>query len=648
MKIKRNNIIINICIICVLATNLFAQKIAKPMLSSTKKGVHIFIRGKHINFSGFQVYRKDRGYGKKYKLLTKNPIKEINDVYKAQEELGAYYDYLRDFLKTNDPNEILHRMKSPDVSTILRYCGVPFAKVLGRYYYDDTAIWQKSYVYKIVLLNIQGKELHKIEVKYKVEDNLPVATSELTLDQQKDKVKLSWNAPKYKENVKDDFIGFNVYRKTNSQNKRINFLPVLRRDNIQWTDDTAKEENNYEYSIKPVDILGREGKTSATFSIYVKDLIAPLVPEGLTAKKDYQSINLKWNQGEAKDITTYKIFRGESLNSKYVEIGSIKSSLTEFIDSSLIGGKPYFYKIQAIDNAENASPISPAIWSVAKDTSAPLPPQNIEFQIDNDKSVILKWEKPQSLDIQGYFVSRGYKSNKSVNLTPTSITSTTFRDKQKFNPGHTYYYHVSAIDLSFNQSKMSTIKVTIPDDKPPRAPEYCDRIMTENGFVEVGWQPSMSLDVKHYQIFRWENNKKILLKTFGREPYGFIDSTVIKGVEYFYSVIAVDSADNQSSEIKCKPITPRDITPPPAPENLKFEIDKSSVKITWSCKQTQDFKGYNIYRTRSKYGTMRKINTKLIMTNNYHDKDGKKGRYYKITSLDTSGNETASKYCKAN
>lgn len=630
------------CVLLISETK--AQQKNVPLISSTREGVHIFIRGRYTSYSGFEVFRRESGFGKDYKLLTQQPVREINDIYKAQEILGTNWDYLKDFLGTQAPNQILLRMKSPDVATILRYSGVPFARVLGRYYFDNTAKWGKRYVYKIVLLSSTGRELQTLEVKYKVDDALPQYTTKLFSEQLKDKIKLKWNAPRYKEQVNDDFVGFNLYRSSNGKTERLNFLPVLRRENIIWFDKTVNEERTYDYLIKPVDILGREGEASATLSVYVKDLIPPLVPQGLTAKKGYEQIVLNWDKGPADDIVEYEIYRAVELNAKYSHIDNVSGLSTEYIDSTILGGKPYFYKLKAVDNAGNNSLMSSAIYSVAKDSSAPPPPSNITYEISEDNgSVLLNWEQPSIGDLQGYFVSRGYRSNQAIKLTPNSITGPKFVDKDDFHPGHTYYYYIAAIDLSFNQSDKSMIRVQIPDDEPPLEPKSCSRIKNKAGYIQISWQPSMSLDVKKYKIYRYHKDNQELLTVSEGKRYTVLDSTITKGKKYYYSVAAVDSFDNQSEEIKTKPIVARDIFPPPKPHNLELNITDEGVKISWSCPKAADLLGYNIYRSNSKYGSMNKINKEPVKNKQYLDKHGKSGKYYKITSFDSSKNETASK-----
>ncbi|MBN2281752.1 MAG: hypothetical protein JXQ65_14315 [Candidatus Marinimicrobia bacterium] len=628
-----------ICIILFLFVEMFAQQVSKPLMTSNEEGVHILLRGRYSDFSGFLIYRKEKG-SHNFELLTPKPITDIDDPIEAQAILGTYWDYLSDFLKTSDPDALVFRMKSPDVSTILRYCGVPFAKVLGRYYCDTTAKGGQNYTYKIELVDSRGAHFESIETHYQVEDELPVWAAMMSYEQDKTKIRLRWKAPKYMEKVEDDLIGFNVYRKLGTVEERLNFLPVLRRDDIQWTDERAMEEKTYVYSIKPVDFLGREGMVSATLQVSVKDLIAPLVPEGLTAEKDYEAIRLTWLPGVAQDISDYKIFRAESMNAVYSEIGSTGRNQQHFSDLQAMGGKPYFYKIQAIDNVGNKSPLSSAIWSVAQDTSAPAQPENLAYELKDKNTLQFTWQKSLSPDFQGYYVERGYQSDKAVMLTPHSIAENQFTDRQNFNPGHTYYYYVSALDLSFNQSKKSRITVRIPDNRPPHAPRACDISLTKEGFIEIVWQPSMSLDVMEYHLYRNDGKEKELLKNFNRTLYAFIDSTTVTGKTYSYSLIAVDSSNNHSSEVKTREIKARDILPPAQPVNLKYQIRNKGVDIHWNCKEQQDFAGYNIYVSDSKTEKFIKVNENPVLTKSFYHSRRKK--FYKITALDQSGNETVS------
>jgi fibronectin type 3 domain-containing protein len=632
-------------ILLIVPVLINADEVLKPIITSDKDTVHIFIRGTYRGFSAFEVYRKGSGE-KEYQLLTQEPVTPVNDPYAAQEILGTRYDLLNEWLQADNPEQLLHKMKTNEVATMLKYCGIPYAKILGRYYKDSTAKSGKKYNYRIILFTSKGKEIRRIEVNYTVKDELPSVKSKLSYEQIKDRIKLQWQAPDYKESVTDDFVGFSLYRQGEKEKKRLNFLPILRMEKILWFDEEVEEDKEYVYSIHPVDIIGREGQESDRITVLVLDLMPPLVPEGLEAQRGIDFIRLSWDEGKEKDIVHYNIFRAPSLNAEYEKIGNVQGDSTLYIDTGMISGKPYFYKIQAIDDADNVSLISSAVWSVAQDTTPPLPPTNITFNAE-EELVTLAWTPSLSKDIDGYYIYRGFKADKYINITPKSVKENQFADTMKFYPGHTYYYGIAAVDFSFNTSAMETLAVTIPDTVRPGTPLDCYRTPTEEGFVRIGWQQSMSLDVSHYNIYRYQGKKKELIRRKEGKPFYFIDSLVIKGTEYSYGITAVDHFGNESNEVRSKSILPADITPPPPPENINFKLKEKGVEIRWEIKSVIDFKGCDIYRCKSIDGEFTKINDKIITSGSFFDKTGKKGLYYKIYTIDTSDNTSSSQIMRA-
>lgn len=646
-KHKEEDLIIRVFFLILLLNPVFAfaAEALKPMITSSGDTVHIFIRGRYMSYSGFEIYRKGKGE-REFKLLAGNPVTAVDDPLRAQEILGTRYDFLSEWLKTETPEQLLHKMKTPDVATILRYCGIPYAKILGRYYQDATAREGNTYNYRIIMLDWRGKEFDRIEVSYKVKDEMPTVKTKLSYEQEKDIIKLMWKAPEYTGKIDDDFVGFNIYRKGEKNKERLNFLPVLRMKEILWIDREAEEDNEYVYSIFPVDVVGREGKEADRITVKVEDLTPPLVPEGLDAQKGIDFIRLTWNKGKAKDIVSYKIFRAPSLNAKYGLIGEVPGNSTLYIDKDMLSGKPYFYKIQAIDDADNISLISGAVWAVAQDTTPPLPPTNITYKTEDNK-VFLEWSPSTSKDLKGYFISRGFTRERKLRITPESIEDNQFADEGKFYPGHTYHYGIVAVDISFNESPVETLSVKIPDALPPSPPFNCSRSPTEQGFVRVSWQQSMSLDVELYRVYRYKGDSKKLIKKKEGKPFYFIDSLVTKGEEYSYSITAVDSSNNESEEAKTKSIIPTDITPPAQPENVNIKVKENGIEISWNMKPTADLKGFDIYRCNSIDGVYSKINKEILKSTSFFDRTGKKGLYYKICSLDTSNNESFSKIERA-
>ncbi|NOX18351.1 MAG: hypothetical protein GXO87_08725, partial [Chlorobi bacterium] len=324
-----------------------------------------------------------------------------------------------------------------------------------------------------------------------------------------------------------------------------------------------------------------------------------------------------------------------------------------FYDDSVYRGPTYYYKVKAIDFAGNVSEFSNSISGKPADSKPPAPPDSVTATVEGT-FVSLKWNAPKDIDLKGYYVY-GRRSDqnflRAVSL-PIPADTTEFYDSgyndEGLWQGRTYYYGVSAVDNAFNESEMQIVKVVIPDNEPPHKPISAYAGVTDDGLVKISWQPSMSLDVAGYGIYRSdESGESIKIKSFPDGVYAAIDSTVRRGKTYGYQTVAVDSSGNESERTEMIKVTPADATFPPAPENVKAKDSSHGVSIAWDAVKVNDLLGYNVYVSDLPNGIKKKLNDKPIVKTNFFDLDGKEGMYYFVSSLDTSKHENISEGTEA-
>jgi fibronectin type 3 domain-containing protein len=132
--------------------------------------------------------------------------------------------------------------------------------------------------------------------------------------------------------------------------------------------------------------------------------------------------------------------------------------------------------------------------------------------------------------------------------------------------------------------------------------------------------------------------------TVGTSTFSFIDDKVEKGKRYFYQVVAVDRAGNESKPTPKFYVTVRDTTSPPTPTNLKAIFHKKKgVILSWDKVEVDDLAGYRAYYAEIPSGVYKLLNPdELIKETKFVHKEGKEGLYYKVTSVDTSLNESRS------
>jgi hypothetical protein len=131
----------------------------------------------------------------------------------------------------------------------------------------------------------------------------------------------------------------------------------------------------------------------------------------------------------------------------------------------------------------------------------------------------------------------------------------------------------------------------------------------------------------------------------------FQDKQIEFGKTYVYSVrslvqyseIAVESADSNLVIA-----TPRAIFPPEAPQNLTVVLvpaqgeNSAYLDLSWAISPETDIAGYNVYRTEQDGVPGKRLNSELLLTPAFRDKNAVPGRQYvyTATAVDRAGNES--------
>jgi uncharacterized protein len=133
--------------------------------------------------------------------------------------------------------------------------------------------------------------------------------------------------------------------------------------------------------------------------------------------------------------------------------------------------------------------------------------------------------------------------------------------------------------------------------------------------------------------------------TSGASSQGsFIDTTAQVGRQYYYAVVSVDYAGNES------PRTPQliwqqaDVVAPPIPQNVFADPSDLGITVTWDGVADDNLAGYHIYRSIDADSGFVRINNELLPadTGYYEDKATTLvDRYfYRVTAVDRDGNES--------
>jgi hypothetical protein len=291
---------------------------------------------------------------------------------------------------------------------------------------------------------------------------------------------LTWSVPSKnvegKDLPPDSVAEFQVYRaEIDRERKRPRFKLVATIDTadpaparvrggiVNWSDDGLSYGRVYAYRVRSRSVRGGDSPFSA--EVRAAPLLALAPPGNVAAAAGDSAVSLTWDpvsrrsDGSAHEgFVGYNIYRGSEkgredkkpLNSEPVRANSYR-------DTAVVNGKTYYYLVRSADSAEppwTESLDSAEVTASPRDLTPPAPPAGLTV-VPGIGRVFITWSENREQDLAGYHVYRATKSGgEARRLTDRPINRTTFSD-EKVRQGMTYYYTITAVDKSGNESRRS-------------------------------------------------------------------------------------------------------------------------------------------------------------------------------------------------
>ena len=234
---------------------------------------------------------------------------------------------------------------------------------------------------------------------------------------------------------------------------------TVRDGKVAWS-DTLQYNRVYSYRIRAVSARG--GVSTFSDEVRAAPLLALAVPTPVTAVAGDGVVTLSW---EAVTLRTdgsvhqgfigYNVYRGtEPGRPAEAPLNAEPVRTTTYRDKAVENGKRYFYRVRSLD-----SPVPP--WRESQDSdeaqaqpqdqTPPAPPAGLTV-VPGIGRVFLTWNESTERDLAGYHVYRAAKSSgQHERLTDKPLNRTTFSD-EKVRQGTTYFYTITAVDKSGNES----------------------------------------------------------------------------------------------------------------------------------------------------------------------------------------------------
>lgn len=507
------------------------------------------------------------------------------------------------------------------------------AEALGLSYIDATAQEGETYQYRIKL--VAPSNLYTIEsVPYRI-------TAEANGSQYKNKVytKTGDKELSFVWIESPEISGCYVERANPGETEfvRLNKAPIYTLTSAGVEGDKRSGYNDkgllnyqtYSYRFYGNTPFGEE-VLFAELKAMPKDLTPPKKPflkQPQHVKPNEVLVSWEMNGALDTDLKGFVVARSDKNKGDFTVIhpNLLSANTRSFTDTSFITGQKNYYVVQVLDTSNNISSSFPVSVTLI-DSVPPSQPKFISGKIDSLGVVTLDIELNKEKDLMGYrlfyanddfhefsVIREGFNSLDSME-NPVQIQ---FLDTVSLNTLTSYaYYKIKALDYNYNQSKFSEIiKVKRPDTIAPTTPVF-KRVKVSMHQVELRFALSRSRDVVEQMLHRkikmeeeWQP-----LAFLENEATKYIDTNVVQGTTYTYSLRAKDDSDNYSDYAVSVSAKPYDNGVRPIVADIAVSMEENKVLMQWDYPEKYLDVFFIVYK-RDKHGTIRefkKVNEKLF------------------------------------
>ena len=605
---------------------------------------------------GYYLYRKREGENKFIKITPK-PISCVKDVHELVRIIGKGLDFWMKILQVKTPDEFWLKVISNDEKLHkLSVLDLNLRIALGLAYLDKNIEKGKSYQYYLVKVDKKGNESTPSQIARVVFPELK-GPKDVRVELDVEKVKITWSP-----NPEDKMIfGYNVYRSIDPEGyfSKLNPFRIFptweeKDENLRgyFYDNNIEIGQTYYYYVSSVDLAGNESPRGEIVKVFIKDSTPPSIPKNIKIEPHETGVKIFWERVSDKDLAGYNIYRSEEWDGEYKKINPVlipPEQTPVFIDQTVKPNKEYYYRVTSVDMYNNESEQSIKIHGFFENMRAPLPPQDVVAK-PVEEGIMISWKENKEPDLKGYYVFRSESDEeKPVQISsflPKGTTQYIDRDAYLNSKGK-YWYMVKAINITGVMSPFSVPYIASPIDKEPP--------MKPNGFygyaefnkIRLFWNNANDNTVVGYRVYRkagqerkFECLTEALIPAYS--TLTFTDRNVKSTIVYYYYVVSVDKAGNESEPTQILNFSLPNQLPQP-PSNLRLSIAENGILLEWSPIYGGDIIGYHIYRRIPK-GKFIKISEKLVPRDvtNYLDNKVERGMryYYYIVSVSSAGIES--------
>ena len=411
------------------------------------------------------------------------------------------------------------------------------------------------------------------------------------------KITLTWSA-----NTEPELTGYEILRFTdpNQATPDKTFSSVL----TTYVDTPVTADQPFVYRVRAVGSSNMRSELSAFVSAQAT-APAPVLaaPRNVQARGGIGHITITWSANTEAELTGYRVMRYTDPAQTEAD-ATFMTVQTTYVDSPLVSGQTYVYRVQAVgtDN-EESEPSLYASATVSADQSAPGAPSDLIVSLDetNFQRVTLNWTAPvtdrngnELTGLASFEIYRSRESNASFALLATVSSDQVSYEDTSVELLTRYFYAVRAVDQSGNAGPRSQpVSVTTKGFAMPSNVRATAGVQK----ITLTWSANTEPELTGYEILRFTDpNQETPQRIFSSVLTTYVDTPVTADQPFVYRVRAVGPAN-----VKSEPSTfvSAQAMPPPvlaAPRNVQARGGIDRIILTWSANTEAELTGYRVMR----------------------------------------------------
>ena len=528
-------------------------------------------------------------------------------------------------------------------------------------YVDSLVVAEAVYFYKVqtVVQDPQHGVLRSdastfIDGRAIADESSPGTPSDLIVSLDEDhfqRVTLNWTAPTQDRNGGDltGLASFEIFR-SRDNNTSFALLATVSSNQVRFVDTSVELLTTYFYAIRAVDPSGNAGPRSQAVAVTTKGFA---VPRNVRAVGGEQKITLSWMGNTEPELTGYEILRfADPTDATPQRV--FNSVLTTYVDSPVVAGQPFVYRVRAVGASNVKSDLSAFVSAQAAELVPVLAaPRNVRA-VGGEQKITLSWMGNTEAELTGYRVSRYTNPAQTTPQATFRTVQTTYVDSPVV-AGQTFVYRVQAIGANGEESELSQYVAAQAEElvSPVLTAPRNVRAVGGIGQITISWNANSEPELTGYRVSRYTDPAQTMAEaTFITVQTTYVDSPLAFGQTFVYRVQAIGANDEESELSQYDAaVVSVDQSPPAVPGNLSANAEGgTAVELRWNAPKTDannrdltGLTGYVIYRGTSGGDGLTELVRVDAAERRYFDREVEENTAYtyQITAIDAHGNESA-------